>query len=168
MTRAIWLVAITATAAACGKPAEGKSNASGSTGPTATSTPALPHAEMLRAEACGCTTQECADKVTASMELERRRFEETMNGANACLADRGFGAVGARAILRKMDEFADQTCACKDTVCVEHAEKEMMDWFMANMDAFKDIKPTPDEEKQADEITSRMDACKARFQGATP
>lgn len=165
MMRSLWVLAI-AAAAACGKPAEGQSNPSGSTGPTATSSPALPHAEMLRAEACGCTTQECADKVTASMELERRRFEETMNSANACLADRGFGAAGARAVLRKMDEFADQTCACKDTACADHVEKKMMEWAMANMEDLKDLKPTKAEEEEADQIQEKMEQCKQKLQGS--
>lgn len=164
MMRILWVLAI-ALSAACGKPAEGQSNASGSTGPTATSSAALPHAEMLRAEACGCTTEACADKVTASMELERRRFEETMRGAQACLADRGFGA-GARALLRKLEEFVDMMCACKDTACQDRVDTEMMAWMMKNAETFRDVKPTKAEEDEAEEMEERMTACKAKLQGS--
>ena len=59
-------------------------------------------------------------------------------------------APGARAVLRKMDEFADQTCACKDSACADHVEKKMMEWAMANIDELKDLKPTKAEEEEAD------------------
>jgi hypothetical protein len=165
MMRSFWVLAI-AVAAACGKPAEGQSNASGSTGPTATSSSSLPHAEMLRAEACGCTTEECADKVLASMELERRRFEETMHGADVCLANRGFGGNTARTLLRKLDEFVEMMCACQDVACTDHVDKEMIGWMLKNAETFKDVKPTKAEEDEADEMEDRMRACKAKLQAS--
>ena len=75
---------------------------------------------------------------------------------------------GGDAILAKMGSFKDQVCACKDTACVEAAEKGMMEWAMANMEQMKDIKPTPAQDALADKIEAEMEKCKSALAPAAP
>lgn len=165
LVRIIMVLAVV-TAAGCGKSAEGNASPSG---PTANSTPALPTSETLRAEACACTTKECADQVTEAMAMERQRVEEHLAAADACLVESGLGGPAAL-ILRKMAEFRDQMCGCKDRACVESVEKGMMEWAMKNMEELQKIAKgaTKAEEEQADKIEDEMDVCKTRAEGTGP
>lgn len=162
--RNIWsvvlIVGLAVAAAACGKKAEGSV---GPSGPTANSTPALPTSEMLRADACACTTTECGDQAAQAIEQERQRVEQNLAAGEACLASSGLGGPAVK-VLRMMTTFKDQICACKDPACIENVEKEMMTWALAHMEELKKAaQQAPRATKeQANRIEDEMEACKDR------
>jgi hypothetical protein len=124
---------------------------------------------MLRAEACACTTEACADQAASAIELERQRVEQELAAGEACLVTKGL-AGPAEKILRKMGEFRDQICACRDKACVDQVEKSMMEWAMKNLEEMQEIakKATEAENAKADVIDADIDKCKARAEGTAP
>ncbi len=71
-------------------------------------------------------------------------------------------------ILGKMEEFKDAACRCKDLVCAEKVESDMMEWAMKNMEKMKDLKPTKEEDERAGKISEAMQACKEKLRPAEP
>jgi hypothetical protein len=98
---------------------------------------------------------ETADKYSAEMDACKQRIEASSTSDAP--------ALDGDAILKKMEEFKNQVCACKDKACVDSVQKSMMDWAMKNMDSMKDMKPTKAQDEAADKLESQMDACIARI-----
>lgn len=84
----------------------------------------------------------------------------------ALWAGSGCGGGGADEVIGKMRSTKDKICKCKDAACVEAAEGEFMKWMMANMDKFKDVKPSKAQEEAADKIEKEMRACKDKIEGS--
>lgn len=142
-------------------------------------------ADAIQQLVCGCQGEACVAAAATEIErlrgalasappAEREQATAAIDAAEACRAraaapppadpDRAL----ATEILGRMSGFADGVCACKDTACVEHEEKEMLEWAMANMERMKQVKPNQAEDAEADRIEERMAACKARVSGTTP
>ncbi|HWO22162.1 MAG TPA: hypothetical protein VNO30_25540 [Kofleriaceae bacterium] len=61
--------------------------------------------------------------------------------------------------LAKLDEFADDMCACADRTCVDAVTQEMTRWSQEMRDEFKDLKPTDEETAQATRSMERLSKC---------
>ena len=59
--------------------------------------------------------------------------------------------------LKKMEEFADRMCECKDQACVKTVNTDMMDWMKANVD--KARAPSDSDKQKAQELMERMMKC---------
>jgi hypothetical protein len=71
-------------------------------------------------------------------------------------------------LVAKIGEFKDQVCACADSACLEKAQKDMMEWALANMEEIKGLTPTKAQDEQANKYSAEMDACKARIEASSP
>jgi hypothetical protein len=155
--------------AACGTSAESRGKPSGSTGPTAAVKPVVQPAEALRAQACECTTAECAERVTVAIHHERERVAALVAEADQCLVQRGVEP-GIGMLLAKMREFTDQMCACADRPCTEKVQRAMMEWGLKNMAQIEKAmkKATPAHTAEGEKLDDEMDACRTRAQGTSP
>jgi hypothetical protein len=136
----------------------------GATTPPAAGSSSL---EEIKEQACACKDQDCVDRVTAELGIERRRFEKAMDEAVSCLTTVE-GADGADPILTKMRAFKDKVCSCRDKSCVVRVETEMVEWAMKNMDQMKNMKPTKAQDEAADRIEDEMEKCKEALEIAPP
>ncbi len=59
--------------------------------------------------------------------------------------------------LKKLEEFTEQICECKDQACVDKVNKDMTEWMKANADKAKE--PSDSDKKKAGEIMERMMKC---------
>jgi hypothetical protein len=130
--------------------------------------PAAPTIESVRAEACGCADEACAVRMLVELEAQRRAFEATYAEATSCVQKLKPPSDGAEEVLQKLGAFRDTTCACQDAACVSAAEKQFMEWAIANMETLKDIKPTTEQEARAEVLEAEMDRCKARHEPSAP
>lgn len=159
MMRINVLLFVMCALAAC-KSADGK--------PARAPEPAEATIASVRAEACACTDEACADRTMAALEAQRREFEAAYAEATSCVHKIKPPADPGDEVLTKMGEFKDQVCACADAACVERAEKNLMEWAMKNMEQLKDIKPSPAQQERADQIQAEMTACKERITPPSP
>lgn len=103
---------------------------------------------------CRAGRESCARTVPAHIDLIKVAQDLANDIAQTHPADR---------LLRMFRTFKDEVCACDDKACVESVEKKMMEWMMAHMDEFKNIKPTAAQDAEADRIEDAMDACKEKI-----
>jgi hypothetical protein len=75
---------------------------------------------------------------------------------------------GSDAALAKLDEFADDMCACVDRTCVDGVTQEITRWSQEMKDEYKDLKPTDEETAQATRSMERLSKCMTAAMSAGP
>jgi hypothetical protein len=68
-------------------------------------------------------------------------------------------------MIAKMREYKATVCACKDAPCVETAQKEIMDWAVAHAEELKDVKPTAEQDAEAEKLDGEIEACEGKLMG---
>lgn len=145
--------------AAC-KAADGKQM------PAESPEPAKATMESVRAEACSCADEACADRVMEEIEAQRVQFEKAYVEATTCVQK--FQPDPGDQIVRKMEEFKDMVCACKDKACVDGVKQAMMEWAMKNIETLKVFKPSKEQEERAQHLDAEMDACEEKISPDRP
>ncbi|HUQ01211.1 MAG TPA: hypothetical protein VM261_01895 [Kofleriaceae bacterium] len=69
-------------------------------------------------------------------------------------------------MLSKMREYKTTVCECKDAACIETAQKEIMDWAVAHADELKDVKPSAEQDAEADRLDGEIEACESKLTGS--
>ena len=64
---------------------------------------------------------------------------------------------GGGEYVKKMEEFADQACACKDSECTTKVAKDQADWLSAN--AEKAAKLSSDDAEKVTAAGTKMAEC---------
>lgn len=77
-------------------------------------------------------------------------------GLTAC------GSKGGDA-LKKLEEFKNKVCECKDKDCAEKVTKEMAEWGEKNKDSMKDSAPDKEMLEKGAEITKQMTECMTKL-----
>lgn len=75
-----------------------------------------------------------------------------------------FGLVacdGGGEYVKKMEEFAEQACACKDAECTTKVAKEQADWLSAN--AEKAAKLSSDDAEKVTAAGTKMAECSTKI-----
>lgn len=157
--RNIFVLAILVALAAC-KSADGKQL------PAESPEPAKATMESVRAEACSCADEACADRVMEAIEAQRVQFEKAYVEATTCAQK--FQPDPGEGILKKMGEFKDMVCACKDKACIDGMKRAMAEWAMKNMETLQRFQPSEAQEAQAQTYDAEMDACEAKVSPQTP
>jgi hypothetical protein len=73
--------------------------------------------------------------------------------------------------LRKLDQSADQMCACKDKACADKVNDEMTRWATQMAKDEPDLtttKPDADDMKHAEETVKRYSDCMMKAMSVTP
>jgi len=97
--------------------------------------------------------------------------EKQMNTLKAVVCALGLSVVVAAGSacgsdpLKKLEEFTDQMCACKDQACVDKVNKDMTEWMKANADKAKD--PNEGDREKASKIMERMMNCAKEAAGGS-
>jgi hypothetical protein len=68
----------------------------------------------------------------------------------------------AEQFLGVLRGFKDETCACTSAACVGDIEQKMAEWAKAHWSGIKDMKPTLEQDAEAERIDAATKACKAR------
>ncbi|MBE7450482.1 MAG: hypothetical protein HS111_16765 [Kofleriaceae bacterium] len=168
---ALALAALACAASAC-KPAAGETTP----GPTPEDPVALAdlardRLKELHLEVCACRDRACVEPVLAAQRTwlldsapRLAHLDASVRTELAAAPSCDAGVVAE--VLGELRSTKDKICTCEDAACVEDAEGVFMNWMMANIDRFRDVKPSEAQEEEADRIEKEMRACKERFEGA--
>ena len=84
------------------------------------------------------------------------RFDITLKSLVLC-ASALTACDGGGEYVKKMEEFADKACACKDAECTTTIAKEQADWLSANAD--KASKLSSDDAEKVGAAGTKMAEC---------
>ncbi|MBL4684449.1 MAG: hypothetical protein JKY37_07660 [Nannocystaceae bacterium] len=68
---------------------------------------------------------------------------------------------GGAEYVKKMEEFAEKSCACKDAECTTKVTKEMGEWVTKNQEIVSKVKPDDTEKLTA--ATTKMTECMTKI-----
>ena len=94
------------------------------------------------------------------------RSDEAYVEATTCVQK--FQPDPGEGILKKMGEFKEMVCACRDKACIDGVKKAMMEWAMKNIDTLQRFKPSDAQEAQAQTYDAEMKACEEKVSPKTP
>lgn len=168
---ALVLAALALAASAC-KPAAGETTPGPPPeDPVAFADLARDRLKELHIEACACRDRACVEPVLAAQRTwlldsapRLAHLDASVRTELAAAPSCDAGAVAE--VLDQLRSTKDEICACTDAACVEDVEGGFMTWMMANIERFRDVKPSRAQEEEADRIEKEMRACKERLEGA--
>lgn len=88
------------------------------------------------------------------------RFDRTLGTLVLCAAALT-ACDGGGEYVKKMEEFADKTCACKDADCTVKVTKEQADWLAAN--AEKATKLSSGDAEKVTAAATKMTECATKI-----
>ena len=141
---------------------------------------AISELDGFKDKMCACKDKACTDGVKKDMEAWETKMKDTFKKdekppekliekgdkiekeMRECrkTVEKAAGAEAGAAALKKMTEFKDSMCACKDSACAQKVSDDMTKW---GQEQAKDVgsMPTPDEDttKKMTDIGTKMGEC---------
>ena len=116
----------------------------------------------------GPEARSCIAKAT-TQEAQKDCWYKQLTGEQTDHLKKARGSLSAstRAAMKKMHEFADKMCACKDTTCAQAVSDEMTKWGQEMAQSMEEPPVMTEEDtKEATEIGERMGKCMQAAFGA--